>query len=96
VIIGPDGRLLAWLGRRENTLVTFLRDEPSSRAKDAAWVAQTLARIAERGERRAILISQVDGEPTARSSLSDALIAAGFSSTSQGFLKRRVDKNLPA
>jgi hypothetical protein len=88
VIVGPDGRLLAWLGRRENTLVTFLREEPVWRDKDAAYVAQTLAHIAERGDRRAILISQVDGEPPTHSALSNAFITAGFQSTSQGYLKR--------
>ncbi len=87
VVLAADGRLLAWVGRAERTMLTFLEDE-TARAKDAETIARVLSDAVERGTRRAMLIAQVDGAPAETSVLGPALKAAGFTGTSRGMLKR--------
>ncbi|MGC4066634.1 MAG: helicase-related protein [Polyangiaceae bacterium] len=88
VVIGADGRLLAWIARRESSVLTFFREPEPEREEDARMVATTLRRAIERGERRAYLVTRIDGEEAERTVLGRALIAAGFHATSRGLLKR--------
>lgn len=88
IIIHGDGRLLAWLSKNEQSVLTFLRETPRERLEDAQVVAQVLARIVERGRRRALLISQVDGVDVSLSVLSGALRNVGFQPLSRGYFKR--------
>jgi ATP-dependent helicase Lhr and Lhr-like helicase len=88
VVIAGDGRVLAWLARKEHALATFFRERAAERAEDAELVARTLAQPLERGERRALLIARVDGGDVHDSSLGPALLRTGFQPTSRGYLKR--------
>lgn len=88
VVLAPDGRLLAWLGRQERTLLTFFASEPRQADEEARLVAEALSRSLARRERPAYLIAAVDGEEVARSRLGKALLAAGFQATSRHYLKR--------
>ena len=88
VVLAPDGRLLAWLGRRERTVLSFFSDEPRQAPRDAALTAEALARSIALRERTAYLIAAVDGEDVAKSALGKALLEAGFQATSRGYLKR--------
>lgn len=92
VVLGGDGRLLAWLGRKERTMLTFFAADPRALERDAALTAEALARSLGRRERTAYLIAAVDGEDVARSPLGRALLASGFSATSRGYLKRAVKR----
>jgi len=86
VLVG--GELAAWLGRGEQNLLTFLPAEEPGRTRRGRAVANALARLVDSGRRRALLVSQVDGEPAHSSPLAPLLVAAGFSAGHKGYLKR--------
>ena len=88
VIVRSDGRLLAWLARKEHSLVTFFRESEDERRDDADLVAAALARPLERGERRALLLSQCDGRDVRETTLGEALLRRGFQPTARGLMKR--------
>ncbi|MDB4975184.1 MAG: box helicase [Myxococcaceae bacterium] len=88
VVLSPDGRLLAWLGRKERTVLTFFGEEQRAAEQDATLTAEALSRSIAQRERLAYLIAAVDGEDVSKSRLGKALLAAGFQSTSRGYLKR--------
>jgi ATP-dependent Lhr-like helicase len=93
VVIGADGRALAWIARRERSVLTFFREPELECAEDGRLVATTLQRAVECGERRAYLVKRIDGkdgEDAARTVLGRALIAEGFQATARGLLKRGV------
>ncbi len=83
-----EGRVLAWLGRKERTVLTFLRADRREAEQDATLVAEALSRSLTQRERLAYLIAAVDGDDVAKTTLGKALLAAGFQSTSRGYLKR--------
>jgi ATP-dependent Lhr-like helicase len=87
-VILHDGHLLAWLGRADRNLLTFLPDSGPEAAEGAAAIAGALAGLVEGGKRRALLVSKVDGEDPTRSVLAPYLREAGFLAGSRGFLKR--------
>ncbi|HEY5958672.1 MAG TPA: DEAD/DEAH box helicase, partial [Polyangiaceae bacterium] len=88
VVIGADGRALAWIGRHESSVLTFFREQEREREADAHSVAATIQRAVDRGERRAYLVARIDGEDAERTVLGRALIAVGFRATARGLLKR--------
>jgi ATP-dependent helicase Lhr and Lhr-like helicase len=88
VVLAADGRLLAWLGRKERTVLTFFSADAREAEHDATLTAEVLSRSLAQRERLAYLIAAVDGEDVARASLGRALVAAGFQPTSRGYLKR--------
>ncbi|MET0344238.1 MAG: DEAD/DEAH box helicase [Polyangiales bacterium] len=96
VVVGPDARLLAWLGRKERTVLTFFSEDPREADQDATLTADALARSLTRRERQAYLIAAVDGEDVARSRLGKALLVAGFQATSKGYLKRAIKRRADA
>jgi len=87
-VVLRDGRLLAWLGRSDRNLLTFLPDPEPEAGEAAAAVAGALSGLVESGRRRALLVAKVDGEDPDRSPLAPFLRAAGFLPGSRGFLKR--------
>jgi ATP-dependent Lhr-like helicase len=88
VVIAPDGRMIAWLGRKERTVLTFFASEQRDAEHDATLTAELLSRSLSQRDRMAYLIAAVDGEDVAKSRLGKALLVAGFQSTSRGYLKR--------
>ena len=88
-VVLRDGALLAWLPRTERHLLTFLPEAEPGRTHAATALAEALADLVEAGRRRAMLVALVDGEPVERSFLGRFLIAAGFTGSSRGYLKRR-------
>jgi hypothetical protein len=83
-----DGQLLAWFGRGEHNLHTFLPPDEPARTHAAQALAETLAQLVDGGRRKALLIDRVDGEEAASSYLAQPLRAAGFTPGIKGFLKR--------
>lgn len=86
VLVG--GELVAWLGRGEQNLLTFLPQEEPERTRRGRALANALARLVDTGRRRALLIARVDGEPAHSSPVGPLLVAAGFTAGHKGYLKR--------
>jgi ATP-dependent Lhr-like helicase len=91
-VVLHDGRLLAWLGRADRNLLTFLPESEPQRGEAAAAVAGALAGLVDGGKRRALLVAKVDGEDPSRSALAPHLRKAGFLAGSRGFLKRTLPR----
>jgi ATP-dependent Lhr-like helicase len=89
-VVLRDGALVAWIGRAETNLLTFLPAEEPGREAAARDLARALARLVESGRRRAVLIARIDGAEPAQSPLAPHLAAAGFTLGSRGYLKRRT------
>ena len=81
-----DGALLAWLARGDQALTTFF--DATDHAKAAA-LGRALGDLVERGPRRMMLVSTIDGIAAALSPLAAALVAAGFTPGAQGLLRKR-------
>jgi len=91
-VLSPDGRLLAWLGRKERTVLSFFAPEAREADEDARQVAEALSRSIAQRERLAYLIAAVDGDDVSKSRLGKALLEAGFQATSRGYLKRAAKR----
>ncbi|HET7710832.1 MAG TPA: DEAD/DEAH box helicase [Thermoanaerobaculia bacterium] len=87
-VILVDGALAAYVGRGEKQLALFLPQDEPRRGIVARAVARALAGLVTSGSRRALLISEVDGAPTARSALAPFLAEAGFTPGSIGYQLR--------
>jgi ATP-dependent Lhr-like helicase len=96
LVVLHEGALLGWLGRgeRDRPLLTFLPTTEPARSERARLLARALAARVDRGPARAMLLSTVDGEPAARSSLAPAFVAAGFTASASG-LHRRARPTTP-
>jgi ATP-dependent Lhr-like helicase len=85
-----DGKLLAYLGRTGNHLLTFPPDDP---ADEPAWretLAKTLAGLARQGH--GVLVGQIDGQAAGSAPLAAELMRHGFTPTSRGLLHRGEDR----
>jgi ATP-dependent Lhr-like helicase len=89
LVVMRGGALLGWVGRGEHPLLTFLPDEEPARSETTRALAIALADLVDRGGRRALLVSTVDGVNAADSALAAHFIEAGFVATLRGLLKRR-------
>ena len=88
-VILVDGALAAWMGRGERQLLTFLDQVPERDADDVAYeIARVLAAEVAPGKRRALFVTEVNGQRTHESPLASALLDAGFVRTVHGYLKR--------
>ena len=83
-----EGSLIAYLGRREKTLLTFLPEEEPERSRAARHVAAALAGLVDGTLRRALILAIIDGQPARQSPLGDALREAGFVGVGEGFVLR--------
>ncbi len=80
---------MGWLGRGGESLLTFLPTDEAARATASAALANALAGLVESGERRALLLATIDGEPAEKSALGASLLAARFSASREGWQRRR-------
>jgi ATP-dependent helicase Lhr and Lhr-like helicase len=87
-VILADGCLVAWIGRAERNLLTFLPESEPERTETARAIALALASLVTGGRRRALLVAKIDGEDPAQSDLAVHLREAGFLPGSRGYLKR--------
>ncbi|WP_437641593.1 DEAD/DEAH box helicase [Sorangium sp. So ce854] len=88
LVILHDGRLLAWMGRTERSLTTFLPEAEPERGEAIRAIASALAALVSEGRRRAVLVATIDGEPAHSSPLARALAEVGFTSGAHGYLNR--------
>ena len=91
LVILYDGALVGWLGRGADSLLTFLPSDEALRAQASAALAGSLADLVEAADRRALLLTTIDGEPAAKSALSPSLYEAGFRATREGWHRRRSE-----
>ncbi|HEX4440565.1 MAG TPA: DEAD/DEAH box helicase [Thermoanaerobaculia bacterium] len=91
-VILRDGALIAWAGRTESNLLTFLPAEEPDRSAAARDLARALADLVDSGRRRAVLVGRVDGVDPRESPLAPYLVEAGFFAGSRGYLKRATPK----
>jgi len=87
-VILVDGALACWIGRGEKQIATFIPEDEPSRSRVARAVAKALASFVASGMRRALLITDVNGEKAAKSVVAPFLAEAGFAPTSLGYQMR--------
>jgi len=87
-VILVDGAMACWVGRGEKQIAVFLPEDEPSRGRVARAVAKALASLVDSGARRALLITDVNGEKAAKSAIAPFLAEAGFVATSLGYQKR--------
>jgi ATP-dependent Lhr-like helicase len=88
LVIFDQGRLLAWVGKGERSLLTFLPPEEPARSEAARTIATALASLVKKERRRVVLIEEVDGAAAEKSELAPHLVRAGFSPGAKGYLIR--------
>ena len=91
-VILRNGNLIAWMGRHSKAIITWLGDEVDA-PLNAQCVAQQLklmALKAHQSRATGSLIETVNGKSALTSHLADALVAAGFTPTDDGFQMRKV------
>jgi ATP-dependent Lhr-like helicase len=89
-VIIVNGGLACYVTRGEKELKVFLPEDEPSRSIVAREVAKALASMVENGLRRALLFTEVNDEPVARSAIAPFLAEAGFKATSMGYQMRAV------
>ena len=80
-----DGRLLGYLGRTGQQLLTFPADPPTDAQHSATLLAQALAAAAQS---EPILLNRIDSVAAHASPLAPLFQAAGFRTISRGLLCR--------
>ncbi len=87
-VILVNGAPAAYISRSQKQIHTFLPEDEPSRSMIAREIANALAAPVAAGLRRAMLISEVNGDPAAKSALAPFLAEAGFVGTSMGYQRR--------
>ncbi len=97
-VVMVNGRLAAFLRRRNPSLRVFLPDEEPDRSQYARALANKLAEVAlkRQSRRSGLLIGEINGESAREHSLAGYLPDAGFVDTALGFQMRRVTAAKPA
>ncbi|MBN8610476.1 MAG: DEAD/DEAH box helicase [Deltaproteobacteria bacterium] len=90
-VILLEGALIGWIGRTEQSLLTFLPTSEPARARTVDALADALAGLVRSGARRVLMLASIDGESAMRSPLTEALIARGFRHGLRGLLLRAGD-----
>jgi ATP-dependent Lhr-like helicase len=85
-VVIHEGRLIGYLSRTGQSLITFLPDEEPGRAAMRDVLVQTLSELAVPGA--PVFLTKIDGQEPGATDLAPSLIAAGFTGTSRGYLKR--------
>ncbi len=88
-VILVNGVLACYVTRGEKELKVFLPEDEPSRSIVAREVARVLASLVGESARRALLITEVNDEPVARSTIAPFLAEAGFAPTSMGYQMRK-------
>jgi len=91
-VIIEDGRLLGYLGRTAQTLITFPPTDESERCRTQQSLARALADLAS--AETAVFLTTIDGAPPAASPFAAKMQEAGFVLTNRGLLHRRL-RELP-
>jgi ATP-dependent Lhr-like helicase len=83
-----NGRLLAYLGRTGNHLLTFPAEDPADQPHDDGQLVAALAKLADS---TGALVNQINGRPASESPLAPMLARHAFIPTNRGLLHRPRD-----
>lgn len=89
-VILRDGALVGFLGRSEQSLLTFVPDDEPARSQALRALGAALGALVDDGKRRAVLIATIDGVAASESPIAAALADAGFTAGLSGLLRRRT------
>jgi len=87
-VILVDGELAAYFSKSERSLLTFFDSNAAGSERFAVAVVNALSGLVTSGLRRALLITEVNGDDPARSVLSSALRDSGFRAGTHGWQRR--------
>jgi ATP-dependent Lhr-like helicase len=87
-VVLVNGALAAYVARGEKQIALFLPEDEPARSVFARAVAKALASLVQSGARRALLITEIDDAPVAKSALAPMLAEAGFTAGSMGYQMR--------
>ncbi|MCP3981539.1 MAG: DEAD/DEAH box helicase [bacterium] len=88
-VVLRDGRLVGFIGRSGEQVTTFLPESEPERGVAARELVRVLSLPLDRGERRAVMFTAVDGLAPRDSVLAAELERAGFAARRGAYLKRR-------
>jgi ATP-dependent Lhr-like helicase len=91
-VILHGGALVGFLGRAEDSLLTFLPEHEPTHTHAARALARALATLVTSGVRRALSIVTIDGAPARDHQIAEAFVLAGFTARGDGSLQRRADR----
>jgi ATP-dependent Lhr-like helicase len=94
-VVLREGALLAWIGRREEQLVTYLPTEEPAASACAGDLAAAIAGLVGAGKRRAVLIASIDGRDAAAHPFAERLRAVGFTRKAKGMFLARASEIEP-
>jgi ATP-dependent helicase Lhr and Lhr-like helicase len=97
-VVIVDGRLTAFLRRRNPALRVFLPDEEPDRSRYSRGTAKKLAEVAlkRQSRRSGLLIGEINGQPAREHFLAGYLLDAGFVDTALGLQMRRTTASVAA
>jgi ATP-dependent Lhr-like helicase len=95
LVVLHAGRLIAYLGRSDRALITFLPELEPERGQSVHALAGALVALVGPGQRRYLMISSIDEAEARGSPLAPALIGAGFTSAATGLVARRGNEPVP-
>ncbi len=87
-VILVNGQLACYVARGEKELKIFLPEDEPSRRVVAKEIARSLALLVVSGQRRAMLITEINDEPVSRSTIAPFLAEAGFAPSGMGYQMR--------
>ena len=94
-VVMVDGALAAWVGRGGRQVTTFLPADDPDRARVAQAVAGALAQLSGAGQRRELLVAEIDDAPAAQHPLAAWMLKVGFLASYDG-LQYRLPRTPPA
>ena len=95
-VILVNGRLAAYISRGEKQVYVFLAEDEPLRSMMAREIAKALAAFVQQGVRRALLITEINDEPVARSPVAPFLVEEGFMPSAMGYqLRTSIDRSPP-
>jgi ATP-dependent Lhr-like helicase len=97
-VVIVDGRLAAWIGRGDRTLLVALPADEPDRSRVGHALAGELVSLAQRAPEgsRGWLIEEINGGPAAADPAAAFLLAAGFAGTAMGLQLRVARRAAPA
>ena len=87
-VILVNGALVCYVSRGEKNLTVMLPDDEPARGIVGREIANVLASLVSSGQRRAMLITEVNEAPVGRSAIAPYLVEAGFSPSALGYQLR--------
>ena len=94
-VILVDGALVAWVGRGGRQVTTFLPVDDPDRSRVAQALAGALAELSGAGQRRELLLNEIDDAPAAKHPLAAWLLKVGFVSGYDGLQYRPPRRPAP-